>query len=282
MIRLCQSGSDNRNEADPLAQVYCPTKGAAVIRYLTVVLIILSLILAVATTAVVIADPCFGGEVGVLSLRSTPPASDAPLFMVESSANARYLRGAAGIRYDGMMWELALIEGDGSDLGIEASADDLPLRPVEQAMSYREFERAELNSASCVGGAEYVQVPPSISERVRNLSLEITGGFDTPYEKARAIEVYLKLHYAYDLDFEPAPAGWEPNDWFLFEAKEGICGNFSSAFVVLARASDIPSRLAAGYFVRSGEGQQVIYADQAHAWGEVGFEGLGWVAFDAT
>ena len=131
-------------------------------------------------------------------------------------------------------------------------------------------------------GSDYAQLPDNITDRVKNLSLQVTAGTAIPFEKARAIEVFLRKNYTYGLDFAPAPPEWEPNDWFLFESKKGVCGNFTSAFVVLARASGIPSRLAAGYFVPAGQGELAVFEDQAHAWAEVSFKELGWLAFDAT
>lgn len=270
------------SEPDSLSQIYSPPQGSDVVRYLLTVLLVITFVLSAVTTVVVVAKPTLGGEVGVLSLRSAPPPADTPLFMVESSANARYLRGAVGTRYDAKVWELRILKRADLDLDICAGSEDLPLRPAEAGFSYREFDREVLNSASVVADERYFELPDGISDRIRELSLDITSAFDTPFEKALGIEVYLRLNYDYDLDYEPAPANWEPNDWFLFESREGICGNFASAFVVLARASGLPSRLAAGYFVQAGEGQQTVYADQAHAWAEVGFEDLGWLAFDAT
>ncbi|RLI23979.1 hypothetical protein DRO58_08010, partial [Candidatus Bathyarchaeota archaeon] len=74
----------------------------------------------------------------------------------------------------------------------------------------------------------------------------------------------------------------DPVDWFLFEERRGVCVNFNSAFVILMRASGIPSRLVAGYAINSTTHYQKVYADQAHAWAEVKFKGLGGVGFDAT
>ncbi|MDY6912263.1 MAG: transglutaminase-like domain-containing protein, partial [Chloroflexota bacterium] len=153
----------------------------------------------------------------------------------------------------------------------------------ELSQSYRDFNRDLLNELSLIDDPEYLELPENITERVYDLSLRITEGMPTPFEKAKAIEEFLRVKYKYNLNYTPAPSGWEPNDWCLFETREGICGNFNSAFVILARASDIPARLAAGYYIRSGHGEtQVVYANQAHAWAEVGFKDAGWLAFEGT
>lgn len=259
-----------------------PSTMKGIVDRLTTVFLVLIVLMAGSTVGIQLADLQYQGQSTTLSLGEVQAPSDTPLFMVESAPDARYLRGAVGIVYDGTDWRLKKAESDGQDLNIRLSRDTLPLHPVAQGQMYSDYDRDVLNGAASVTGNEYTKLPNNISDRVKELSLEITDGFDTPFEKARAIEVFLKVNYDYKLGFSPAPSDWEPNDWFLFEAEEGICGNFSSAFVVLARASDIPARLAAGYFVKSGEGEQIVYERQAHAWAEVGFEDLGWLVFDAT
>ena len=249
---------------------------------LVTVLLILTVLMAGAALGIQIADLQFGEKQAVLSLKSMASPSDSPLFMVEGSSGSRYFRGAVGTIYDGTNWKLKMAEDEGQDLSVYSSNETLTLRPIAVAASHLDYDRGILNQAPVLADSQYVVLSDDISERIKDLSLEITEGFETPFEKAKAIEIFLKLNYTYYLGFEPAPSDWEPNDWFLFESEEGICGNFASAFVVLARASDLPARLAVGYYVRSGEGEQMVYDNQAHAWAEVGFEGLGWLAFDAT
>lgn len=260
----------------------CTSPRKDIVGWLTTILLCLIILMSGAAIGIQVADLQNSGQRATLSLGEVPPPSDAPLFMVESAPEARYLRGAIGIVYDGKDWRLQKAEGDGKDLNIHLSGDALPLHPTAQGQTYTAYDRDVLNMAMTIDDSQYLKLPNNISDRVKEISLQITEGYETSYEKARAIEVFLKLNYSYELGFSPAPSDWEPNDWFLFESKDGICGNFSSAFVVLARSSGIPSRLAAGYFIKSGEGEQAVYERQAHAWAEVGFEELGWIVFDAT
>ncbi|MBM3132055.1 MAG: transglutaminase domain-containing protein [Chloroflexi bacterium] len=258
------------------------SRGEEVVHCLTLLLVVVTILLWVGPGPIGISPSQLGSESGRLSLGTAPPPSNTPLFMVESGPDARYLRGAVGIVYDGEEWRLERIEGEYLEFVVYGGDGDLLLRPSEVARSHQDFPRDRLNEALVIDDARCLKLPENISERVRELSLGITEDFATPFEKARAIEIYLRLHYTYDADFAPAPSDREPNDWFLFESKEGVCGNFASAFVILARASGLPSRLGAGYFVAPGEGEQAVYESQAHGWAEVGFEGSGWVVFDAT
>ena len=131
----------------------------------------------------------------------------------------------------------------------------------------------------------FMQLPDNMPPRVAELALKISRDHDTPYAKAKAIESYLRNNYAYAFA-EPGtakpPMGRDPVDWFLFDAKEGTCGQFSSAFVVLARAAGIPARVVSGWAVSPQDDRQTVYSDQAHQWAEVAFDGLGWITFEPT
>ena len=145
-----------------------------------------------------------------------------------------------------------------------------------------DFDDSVLLKAEVDSQNKYLQLPAGITQRTRELARTITRDGKTPYQKAKAIEDYLKTNYTYDFYYEHAPEGWEPNDWFLFEDKRGVCVNFNSAFVILSRSVGIPARLAGGFAIMPQEENQVVYTDQAHAWSEVKFKELGWYTFDAT
>ncbi len=150
-----------------------------------------------------------------------------------------------------------------------------------QAVQYQ-FDQDTLNQAEAALDEKYLQLPPDITDRTHQLAEEITDGIESPYQQAQAIQEYLKTNYDYNFDYAPAPSGQETNDWFLFEEKQGVCTQFNSAFVTLARSAGLPSRLVGGYAVNSGVESQTVYADQAHAWSEVEFQDMGWQTFDAT
>ncbi|MCY4583391.1 MAG: HEAT repeat domain-containing protein [Chloroflexi bacterium] len=152
-----------------------------------------------------------------------------------------------------------------------------------------DYSPGQLNAAQPQTGPDgftYMEVPESEwVGRVRALATEITAGRVTPYAKAKAIEQYLQEEYAYR--FAPnatgtTPAGQDPIATFLFDSRAGTCGNFSSAFVMLARSVGIPARVVSGWAIAETAESQTVYLDQAHQWAEVPFEGLGWVSFDPT
>ena len=130
----------------------------------------------------------------------------------------------------------------------------------------------------------YLQLPPEITRRTRDLARSITAGRTTEYAKAQAIQAWLIANLSYTLVLAD-PAGQEPVDFFLFDRKKGHCEYFASAFAVLARAVAIPTRQVNGFL--GGEwneyqGYVAVRAGDAHSWDEVYFPGAGWVTFDAT
>lgn len=247
-------------------------------------LLILMAFMIMATVMVKVIDYQADKRVATLSLRGVAAPSGNVLFMIDSSPYARYYRSSVGMDFDGKEWSLLKIAEVYQDIDSASNSDEV-LSPDTRDLSrnYHDFNRDVLNSYAIYDDPRCLELPDNITDRVRDLSHRITDGMPTPFEKVKAIETFLQVKYDYKMDYEPAPAGWEPNDWFLFECKEGICGNFNSAFVILARASGIPARLAAGYYVLPGNGDsQPVYATQAHAWAEVGFEEVGWLAFEAV
>jgi protein-glutamine gamma-glutamyltransferase len=130
----------------------------------------------------------------------------------------------------------------------------------------------------------YLQLPPEITRRTRDLARSITAGRTTEYDKAQAIKEWLIANLSYTLVLAD-PGRQEPVDFFLFDRKKGHCEYFASAFAVLARAVAIPTRQVNGFL--GGEwneyqGYVAVRAGDAHSWDEVYFPGAGWVTFDAT
>ncbi len=129
----------------------------------------------------------------------------------------------------------------------------------------------------------YLFLPPSVPGRVRDLAAEITANATNNYDKARAIETYLREHIKYNDQVPPVPAGWDGVDYTLFERPEGYCNYYASAMAVMARSIGIPARVASGYAVDRGEdGIFHVNESNAHSWPELYFGELGWIEFEPT
>jgi transglutaminase-like putative cysteine protease len=118
-------------------------------------------------------------------------------------------------------------------------------------------------------------------KKLKTLAEEITINALTDYEKLLAIEEYLEENYEYDPNYTPPPENVEPVMYFLFESKKGVCKEFASAFVLLARSLDIPARAVFGYNARPIPANQTVMESQRHMWAEVKFSS-GWIEFDPT
>lgn len=129
----------------------------------------------------------------------------------------------------------------------------------------------------------YTQLPENISARVLEMGRYLTAAYDNPYDRALAIETFLR-QYPYSLNVAPPPPGAEPVDYFLFELQEGYCDYYASAMVVLARSVGLPARLGVGYLAQrpDAEGWQHLTQKNGHSWAEIYFAGYGWVEFEPT
>lgn len=142
----------------------------------------------------------------------------------------------------------------------------------------------------------YLQLPPEVTERTRQLAADITAGLDTPYDKAAAITAWLRenMTYVEYIDANPTP-GQDLVDWFLFDLKQGFCNYYASAEVVMLRAAGVPARWSIGYAQGELIGEQgdrrdlsveeltyIVRNRNAHSWPEVYFPNIGWVEFEPT
>lgn len=168
-------------------------------------------------------------------------------------------------------------------------------RQVQISWVEPDFTVEELQSQPQTGGLdniqEYLQLPESLPQRVRELANEITKDEVDYYRKVKAVESYFsgsgEFRYS-KVDAAISAPDRDYVDQFLFDTKVGYCDNFSTSMVVLLRSVGIPARWAKGFSngdVVPGEGDQKIWQvrnKHAHSWPEVYFEGFGWVPFEPT
>lgn len=131
----------------------------------------------------------------------------------------------------------------------------------------------------------YLQLPDTVSDRTRQLARTLTNSYDNVFDKVTALNQHLLSQYPYNFFPPPHPEGADVVDTFLFRDKEGVCEQYVTALVVMARTLGIPARLVTGY--GSGGYNQLtgyyeVRASDAHSWAEVYFPRYGWVPFDPT
>lgn len=127
----------------------------------------------------------------------------------------------------------------------------------------------------------YLQLPNSLPQRVRAQAESLTRDRRTPFDKAKAIEEYLRT-FPTTFDIRPVPPNKDAVDFFLFEEKKGYSDYQASAMVVLLRSVGVPARLAVGYNIDEFDlavRRYLLRESHAYAWPEVYFPTYGWVEF---
>lgn len=109
----------------------------------------------------------------------------------------------------------------------------------------------------------------------------------TQYEQAVRLQRWFRSDaFEYTLDAPEAPGGASGSEVIVkfLEQKKGYCVHYASTMAVMARLLNIPARVAVGFLPgeRQSDGSMRISANDAHAWPELYFEGVGWVRFEPT
>lgn len=137
-----------------------------------------------------------------------------------------------------------------------------------------------------VPSARYLQLPANLDPRIAPLAKSVVTqtGSRTGYDKARAIESYLRESYEYSLDLKAG--GRDPLADFLFRVRSGHCEYFSTAMAVMLRTQGIAARVVNGFLpgeYNGAAGAYTVRQSDAHSWVEVYFpETNSWVTFDPT
>lgn len=131
---------------------------------------------------------------------------------------------------------------------------------------------------------DLLELPDNLPPVVRELAREVTADTDTAYERAVALQQWFREDggFVYDLNVAPGNAS-DDLESFLDE-RRGYCEQYAMTMAIMARVLGIPARVAVGY-LRGSQPQPgfwVVRAQDAHAWPELYFDGVGWVRFEPT
>ncbi|MBN1428453.1 MAG: transglutaminase domain-containing protein [Anaerolineae bacterium] len=131
----------------------------------------------------------------------------------------------------------------------------------------------------------YLALPDEIPGRVVSLSEEIVDDAPTAYDKALALQKYLRDNYPYTLELDAPPVERDVVDYFLFDLEKGYCDYYASAMTVMARSVGLPARLAVGYATGTYDPVNLSYQvtmAESHSWTQIYFTDLGWINFEPT
>ena len=132
---------------------------------------------------------------------------------------------------------------------------------------------------------EYLQLPTRLPSSIEETAAGITEGKSSAYDKAAAIEAWLQANCTYTFTPGTPPENEDFAAYFL-KTRRGYCVYYASAMTVLCRSIGLPARYVTGYALKGGDpdapNAYLATNATAHAWTEVYFQGVGWIAFDAT
>jgi hypothetical protein len=126
---------------------------------------------------------------------------------------------------------------------------------------------------------------PTIDPAVRDTVAGVVGDATSPFDRVHRIHAFLTDRangFRYSLSTDPGTSGDDLVDFLRL--RRGYCEQYAGAMAVMVRAAGVPARVVLGYTPGTvqPDGSRLVTSDDAHAWVEVYFRGLGWVPFDPT
>ncbi|WP_325698292.1 transglutaminaseTgpA domain-containing protein [Amycolatopsis sp.] len=201
----------------------------------------------------------------------------------------------ADVRVDGLSgpWlpsQQNLVSVAGADPLVDETAETLLAQGNEQA-GYRlswsapplpaDLGAARVDTQAPGGLGALGVVPDDISQ----LAWHAVRGLRPSFQAALQLERFLRENYrVVDGGTPPTGDGWPQLREFLTRTKAGTSEQFAAAYVVLARITGIPARLAVGYrgSAETVDGFHVVRNKDVLAWPEVAVSGVGFVPLDPT
>ena len=240
---------------------------------------------------------------GPLPALSSKPAVPEPTGLTAVVPRKRFTtafdRNLLAAPYLSVPYPLIAADLDGIAWGLDTQTQDarVATRPGSYTVSYYRLEpTAEMLKKTSVdvgypGEEGAFDLDARSASIIRALSGQLTTGQASAYDKAMAIQQYLRATggFTYSLTLAPPAkdnsgndAGFDPLTNFLV-TKQGYCVQFATAMVMMARAAGIPARMAIGFLPGTQDkGLWTVTASDAHTWPELYLEGIGWTRFEPT
>lgn len=140
---------------------------------------------------------------------------------------------------------------------------------------------------------ETLSLPDGMPAIIAETAQQVTADATDDYDRLASLQTWFRSpQFSYSLD-APVDEGFDGSGadavaQFL-DRRTGYCVHYASAFALMARTLGMPARIVVGYLpgtgtntIRDGETVFTVSSSQLHAWPEVHFGGIGWVAFEPT
>lgn len=120
--------------------------------------------------------------------------------------------------------------------------------------------------------------------RLIRLAWRLSKGQRSELKVVQNVEDYLLDGGRFRYTTDVGNPGLEPLLEFLFHTHAGYCQHFAGAAALILRLAGVPTRLVVGFATGEpiGHDTYAVRDEDAHAWIEVYFPGVGWVPFNPT
>ncbi|HEX4753972.1 MAG TPA: transglutaminase-like domain-containing protein [Solirubrobacterales bacterium] len=131
-------------------------------------------------------------------------------------------------------------------------------------------------------------IPPPLQgtdwARLFGLAARLSAGVKSELGVVRHVEDYLLRGGRFRYTTDVGVPSVEPLLEFLFHTHAGYCQHFAGAAALLLRVAGVPTRVAVGFATgeQIGHDTWAVRDEDAHAWIEVYFPGVGWIPFNPT
>jgi hypothetical protein len=173
---------------------------------------------------------------------------------------------------------------------VEFDPDGLLLTPAESGerldWSARcARPRSPTANAARNAGERYLELPnaPESMRTLARLARSVTRGATNDRGRVARVRNWFRDEFEYALTASELP-GLDGVMDFL-DRRRGYCTYYATASTLMLRSLGIPARIATGFLADEWDAEAECYTvtlRHGHAWTEVEFESVGWIAFDAT
>lgn len=167
---------------------------------------------------------------------------------------------------------------------VQDSTDGLSytVQSVVGLFTPEELASADTGIPSDSFGRQYLDIPDDVTPVLSTEARAITEGATSRYEQAKMLQDHFRQ---FDYSVSLSPRRGDPIEQFLDE-RIGFCQQFSGTMALMARSLGIPARVAIGFTwgdpVPGEPNTWQVTGRHTHAWPELWFGDLGWVAFEPT
>lgn len=183
-----------------------------------------------------------------------------------------------------------------ASLGTSSANQDYVVRSVTPDLTRENLQDADPLDSPRVDGI-FTSLPSDMPDIIVDTTEEVLDGLEDPYDQAMAIQSYLRGPGFVYSEQAPVDGGYDQSGFEVvaafLEEKAGYCVHYAATMAIMAREAGIPSRIAVGYAPGRETGETVdvdgrelteheVDSRDAHAWPELFFEDIGWVAFEPT